>query len=448
MYYPINQITTHITNNPSISSYLNKLVKKISNNINMNKTNKYLLLLLAVGALSQVANGQVKVGNNPTTINNSAVMEVESTTKGFLPPRMTQIQMNAIVSPARGLIVYCSNCSPVDYYTFNGRTWTNVYPRRSVITPITSNGALYQDTTNSITETVIMSNTAIPLNDINVIAILTTTPTTANASGLYIQTAGTLPALTSGSATIALNDVYYWNASTSSAWRKYAYANCPNTLGVGSPVSLVISKFSNSWFLTGGFASQSIGMISAFGGTIAPEGNLLCDGASYLRTQYPDLFAVIGTSYGSASSTHFNVPDLRGRFLRGVDGTANIDPDKNSRTALRTGGNTGNNVGSVQADAFKSHTHTADLYFQDASLPQQQFRASFAGTYRGAFPTNPTGGNETRPTNVNVNYIIKAVGASNNVNGASFSGTTSSSFTATANTKYPINTTSASVTVT
>lgn len=54
---------------------------------------------------------QVKVGDNPASMNTSAVLDVESTTKGFLPPRMTDAQMTAIASPAKGLIVYCTNCT-------------------------------------------------------------------------------------------------------------------------------------------------------------------------------------------------------------------------------------------------------------------------------------------------------------------------------------------------
>jgi microcystin-dependent protein len=48
-----------------------------------------------------------------------------------------------------------------------------------------------------------------------------------------------------------------------------------------------------------------------------PEGYLLCDGTSHLRADYPDLFDVIGTTFGAADGTHFNVPDLRQRFPLG-----------------------------------------------------------------------------------------------------------------------------------
>lgn len=63
------------------------------------------------------------------------------------------------------------------------------------------------------------------------------------------------------------------------------------------------------------------GIILAFGGSTAPDGWLLCDGSSVLRLTWPNLFGAIGTAFGSADGTHFNVPDLRGRHVLGVDGT-------------------------------------------------------------------------------------------------------------------------------
>jgi uncharacterized protein (TIGR02145 family) len=67
-----------------------------------------------------------KVGTNPTIINPSSALEVESTTKGFLPPRMTSVQMNAIVSPATGLMVYCMDCSPKGTYQYSGTVWEGI----------------------------------------------------------------------------------------------------------------------------------------------------------------------------------------------------------------------------------------------------------------------------------------------------------------------------------
>lgn len=50
-----------------------------------------------------------------------------------------------------------------------------------------------------------------------------------------------------------------------------------------------------------------------------PAGFLLCNGASVLRTAYPDLFAVIGTLYGAVDDEHFNLPNMNGRFIEGSD---------------------------------------------------------------------------------------------------------------------------------
>jgi microcystin-dependent protein len=149
------------------------------------------------------------------------------------------------------------------------------------------------------------------------------------------------------------------------------------------------------------------GAILSYGGTSAPSGFLLCDGTSYLQAAYVNLFAVIGTAFGTADGTHFNVPDLRGQFLRGRDGTAGRDPDKASRTAMNTGGNTGNNVGSVQSSQFASHTHTMPVADNNAAPPPYALPPLNTSTFGITQATSATGGNETRPINAYVNYIIK-----------------------------------------
>lgn len=154
------------------------------------------------------------------------------------------------------------------------------------------------------------------------------------------------------------------------------------------------------------------GTIIAFGGMNVPSGYLLCDGTAVSRTTYANLFVSIGTAWGEGDgSTTFHLPDLRGRFLRGVDGSAGTDPDAASRTVSNSGGNTGDNVGSVQNDEFKSHTH-------DTSLGGTYFwiRTAYSG-WAGPSPgpgaditllnISPSGANETRPENAYVKYIIK-----------------------------------------
>src|SRR5215813_4799223 len=66
------------------------------------------------------------------------------------------------------------------------------------------------------------------------------------------------------------------------------------------------------------------GVMFDFAGTTSPTGYLMCDGASYLRTAFPDLFAAIGTTWGAVDGTHFNVPDCRGRMTVGLGTHADV----------------------------------------------------------------------------------------------------------------------------
>lgn len=72
------------------------------------------------------------------------------------------------------------------------------------------------------------------------------------------------------------------------------------------------------------------GAVMAFARQTAPsEYWLACDGRAVSRTSYPQLFAAIGTAFGAGNgSTTFNLPDLRGVVVRGVDSGRNLDPGR------------------------------------------------------------------------------------------------------------------------
>jgi microcystin-dependent protein len=93
------------------------------------------------------------------------------------------------------------------------------------------------------------------------------------------------------------------------------------------------------------------GMILPFGNETAPDGWLSCDGEAVSRETYARLFAAIGTKWGAGDgSTTFNVPDLRGAFVRGT-GT--------SPTATKNGGSVfyeGPTVGASQRDQMQRIT--------------------------------------------------------------------------------------------
>ncbi len=150
------------------------------------------------------------------------------------------------------------------------------------------------------------------------------------------------------------------------------------------------------------------GTIQAFGGVDTPPGWLLCDGRATNSAQFPRLYAAISTNWGAGiqgSTNDFNLPDLRGRFVRGRDGGAGNDPDRGSRQAGPAGGNGGDAIGSLQADAFASHRH------QMSSQNNTGDFANVGGVGAGAVAQGafvaPAGGSETRPKNAYVNYIIK-----------------------------------------
>ncbi|MBL7728862.1 MAG: DUF1566 domain-containing protein [Dinghuibacter sp.] len=77
-----------------------------------------VFLLFAAGSTIQA---QVGVGTTP---NATAMLDVSSSTRGFLPPRMTETQRNAIASPAEGLMIYNSTAKKMNYY--DGTAWRNL----------------------------------------------------------------------------------------------------------------------------------------------------------------------------------------------------------------------------------------------------------------------------------------------------------------------------------
>lgn len=158
---------------------------------------------------------------------------------------------------------------------------------------------------------------------------------------------------------------------------------------------------------------QPSGTIMAFGGpkNKVPTGWVLCDGKLLDRTnpRFSNLFNAIGTSWGGDGGNRFAVPDLRGLFLRGVSDTTGLDPDAAdrlpSRINLNSTGNRGNTVGSKQTDEFKRHTH--DYKDEKQPAPNTFDSGGGRGLQDHTRTTSPAGGNETRPVNAYVFYIIK-----------------------------------------
>ena len=165
------------------------------------------------------------------------------------------------------------------------------------------------------------------------------------------------------------------------------------------------------------------GSVHLMASTTAPSGYLKCNGAAVSRTTYADLFAEIGTAFGAGDgSTTFNVPDLRGEFVRGWDDSRGVDSGRNFATA--------------QGDQNKQHNHSASAtstvsdpghnhVYIDQQAHNEGYRPWKAGDndcgqrnkntssqFTGISVSTSVsvandGGNESRPRNIAMMYVIK-----------------------------------------
>lgn len=176
------------------------------------------------------------------------------------------------------------------------------------------------------------------------------------------------------------------------------------------------------WSGGGGSVSIPIGAVLPWTASAIPTGWLECDGAAVSRTTYADLFAVVGETFGAGDgSTTFNLPDLRGEFVRGLDNGRGID-------AARA-------LGSAQGGQVGDHPHQSPIIMKDVdiwvdtaaatlwglgdnvSTDPDRYHASTGGSGNAdadyALTSDPYRAGvdestyETRPRNIALKYIIK-----------------------------------------
>jgi microcystin-dependent protein len=160
-----------------------------------------------------------------------------------------------------------------------------------------------------------------------------------------------------------------------------------------------------------------VGTVVTFAGTLdqVPAGWLECDGRRLSVSTYSVLFGVIGSAFGGDEATYFYLPDLRGKFVRGVDHGAKNDPDVGKRGAQNAQvqgvppypGNTTDNVGSTQSSALATHQHYNSLLIGDGGFPGwEPHDGGIPGPPRAATFADGGTSSETRPINVYLYYII------------------------------------------
>ena len=176
----------------------------------------------------------------------------------------------------------------------------------------------------------------------------------------------------------------------------------------------------------GGLASGiPVGTILTFGASTPPSGFLECNGSAISRSTYASLFSILSTTHGAGDgSSTFNLPDLRGQFVRGWANTGSTDA--------------GRVFGSTQTDQNKNHTHTTDSTTLTGGIRKISEGFGANGSASGVFTktadgtntitgssstsnvggvdfdgththtiSSSGGGTEARPTNLALMYIIK-----------------------------------------
>jgi len=175
-------------------------------------------------------------------------------------------------------------------------------------------------------------------------------------------------------------------------------------------------------------SSPPIGSVSAYAGNYEsiPDGWMPCDGRILLKAEYDELSAILGGLHG-ANDTKFRMPDLRGRFIRGIDSSfigsnpalrltpSNNDPDRYTTRFVADINDmlshSKNSIGSLQGDTLASHHHSTQLSAFCAG-GNGATGDDFARAGCGGGPvdqnSSTTGGSETRPVNMALIYILRA----------------------------------------
>ncbi|MEP0985617.1 phage tail protein [Ekhidna sp.] len=166
----------------------------------------------------------------------------------------------------------------------------------------------------------------------------------------------------------------------------------------------LLASLGNSNSLTQLQPNVPIGSIVAFAGRPSdiPTGWKPCDGRKLWSGAFPKASQVLTGLWGpSDPDGFFTLPLLNGYFLRGVDTDGYMDPDYKERENWDSDKGFPW-VGTLQSDDYKSHYHKY-------SKPNQPTGGASGGNLReksGDFDTAPSGGNETRPVNAYVYWII------------------------------------------
>ena len=218
-----------------------------------------ILILLINQIITISANAQVAINTDGSSPDASAMLEVKSTNKGFLPPVMSELQMNAIVTPAEGLIVYCTDCTPKGPYYFDGNVFlnfsTNFMNFSYLINPTT--GHKWMDRNLGATQVATSSTDAAAYGDLYQWG--------RDTDGHQIRTSATYTTLSStdtpghGYFILGLSSPFDWRSpQNDNLWQRGSGINNPCPSGYRIPTEAEITAEMSTWSTldaAGAFAS-------------------------------------------------------------------------------------------------------------------------------------------------------------------------------------------------
>ena len=269
-------------------------------------------------------------------------------------------------------------------------------------------------------------------------------------TGMFRSGANTIGFSTSGTARVSISDAGLDVLNglpirlQDSSGSPFVSLKSPSALS-GNVALTLPSSITNGGFLqtdgSGNLSFQIVagvpsGSVFCMAVATVPSGYLECNGAAVSRTTYAALFAIIGTNYGTGNgSSTFNLPDLRGEFVRGFDNGRGADSGRsiassqgasnashNHSISLSGTTSTKSLTGSVQriSETFNNSGSTTGVFSKQTGFganftpgaPDVNDTGAFSidASHNHTFSASGTSGSqgsEARPRNVAMMYIIK-----------------------------------------
>ena len=268
-----------------------------------------MMLFLTGSIFAQT--GSVGINDNGSSPNSKAMLDVSSTTKGLLPPRMTYSEKTAITNPPAGLMIWCTNCGNFgELQVHNGTAWTNLIGGTA---SGTIPGAPIIGTATGGNAQASVAFTAPAFNGGSIITSYTATSSPGNFTGTLTQAgSGTITVTGLTNATTYTFTVTATNATGTGAASAASNAVMPLAIGqsYGGGIIAYILKPADAGYVPGethGLIASTVDQsgpwaIAAYQGTYVPGGTSTSFGSGSANTDKIIAQNGAGTSYNAGEA--------------------------------------------------------------------------------------------------------------------------------------------------